>query len=111
MIKLSMRFSLSWYRNILKAIYGAVLSEKALIFNETLGRNSQFMASRDWLRNFKGRHIILESQIHVDTYAAVEFVSEFTTKLARQFDKDLIRYDTNETGMYWNALLRRFLDL
>lgn len=65
-------------------IYGLILCEKLLMFNDRLGGDSTFRASLGWLRNF-ARHKICGLEIHgenlsANSESAEEFVLIFIIK-------------------------------
>ena len=96
------------------SIFGPLLCEKALDFNEKLGGIDSFVASKRWLTNFKNRHAIRQLKLEgeslsADAKAAADFKKELIKLLQEEgYSRDRI-YNADETGLNWKALPNKTL--
>lgn len=93
-------------------ISGPILCEKAVQFNKKLRGQSNFQASRGWLKRFRSRHGIRELQIQGEKLSADSSAADsFKIKLRNILKKENYAfenvYNADETGLNGKALPRK----
>ncbi|XP_067136655.1 jerky protein homolog-like [Centruroides vittatus] len=90
-------------------ISGPMICEKALEMNKKLGGNADFKATNGWLKRFKSRHGIRQSdkraeKLLADTEATEYLKVCFKNMIDKEGYKKTNVYNADETGLYWKKM-------
>lgn len=107
-------------RSLGEPVTGALICQKALMFNEELGGPASFVASSGYVKRFKDRHAIKHTTVQGDDIrkeepplidaACEEFSSNFQEFLDKNYSLVQI-YNADVTGLYWKSLPTKTSDI